>query len=640
MTDSAMFKEALDAIKQGDNDRALDLFSRLLRVDKDNLDCWLWMSTVVNSTKEQEYCLQNVIRLDPENKTARRGLTLLGKLPSVDIEPVPPLRRSWEADLGKDVEELTGFRKVMANPVLRIFVFLGGFIVFSGLIMAGIFGTRGLFKPRLTITPIAWTPTPTETPTITPKVRTPTPTPIFTPTPEPLWMLLDATYTPVPLYVNTPHARLEAYRLAIRAYEQGDYEGMVTFLEQTLRDEPDSADVVYYLGEASRLQENFQQALQKYREALELDPNFAPAYYSMGKVKQELNPRYDMLQDLNTAIEKDPLYGDAYLERAYYFSEKMDYEAALADLAETIRVMPFDSRSYLEMANIYLVMGENDMALEAAIEGYQLDITLLDGYLVLGKAYLANNLLDDALEKIETFGLYKPNDPMYLALLGGVLYEIGEDYEGALEVLDKSKEIDSELAIAHYYHGLCSIEIDDPKQAVNDLYVARSLEPKNFDYNIWFGIALFEDERFEDAYGQINASEALLRLDKQRVLFYYYKAISGIQVAQYGPVKESWLSLLDLPRDLIPKAWIVEAEEYLAPPTETPTPTGTSTKTKTPTLTLTPTKTSTKTPTPTKTSTKTPTPTKTSTKTPTPTKTSTPTPTLTQTVVPSATPTP
>lgn len=588
MTESAMFTEALEAIKQADNDRALDLFSRLLRVDKDNPDYWLWMSSVVNSTKEQEYCLQNVIRLDPENFAARRGLILLGKLPSTDIEPVPPLRRTWEADIGKDVEELRGFRKVMANPVLRILVVIGGIIVVSGLILAGVFGTRGIFKPRLTITPIAWTSTPTETPTITPKVRTPTPTPVFSPTPEPLWMLLDATYTPVPLYVNTPHPRLEAYRLAIRAYERGEFGDMVTFLEQTIRDEPDAADVVYYLGEAYRLLEDYQQAIQYYRDALEMDPNFAPAYFSLGLVRRILNPRYDVVQDLTNAIEKDPVYGDAYLERAHYYAEQMDYEAALDDLKEANRVMPFDPRPYLELANVYLVLGEHVLALESAKEGYQLDITRLPAYLVLGKAYLANNLWEEALEKIQTFGLYQPHDPLYLALLGGIYYEIGEDYQGALDVLGQAKDLDPELAIAYYYHGLSAIALGESKQAVNDLYVARSLEPKNFDYDIWFGIALYEDERFEEAYGQINASESLIRFDEQRVIYYYYKAKSGLELAQLGPVKDAWQALLELPREMVPKEWVTEAEAYLAPPTNTPTPTQTSTKTMTPTITRTP----------------------------------------------------
>jgi tetratricopeptide (TPR) repeat protein len=620
MTDSTMFKEALEAIKNGENDRALDLFSRLLRVDKDNAIYWLWMSSVVKSKKEQEYCLQNVIRLDPENISARRGLILLGKLPSDSVVPVPPRRRLWEAGIGEDVEELRGFRKIMANPVLRILVFLGGGIIFISLLLGGIFGTRGIFKPRLTITPIAWTSTPTETPTITPRVRTPTPTPVFSPTPEPLWMLLEATYTPVPLYVNTPHPRLEAHRLAMRAFDRGDYATMITFLEQTLREETEAPDLVYYLGEAYRMQEDYEKALEYYGDAIKLNPNFAPAYLSTGLVRKLLNPRYDILQDLNKAIERDPVYGDAYKQRAIYYVGEMDYEAALVDLKYAIQLMPHNPQFYLELANVYLALGEHELALENAREGHQRDITLLEGYMILAKAYLANDMPEEALEKIEIYGLYKPNDPHYLALLGGSLYEIGEDYERALEVLGKAKSLDSELAVARYYHGLTAIAIGEPKQAVNDLYVARSLEPRNFDYNMWFGIALYEDERFEDAYGQINASEALIRLVEQQAIYYYYKAKAGLELGQISPVKEAWQALLELPEEVVPREWAAEAEEFLAPPTSTPTPTQTMTKTSTPTNTYTPssTPTPTKTPSPSRTITHTPSKTLTATETSTP----------------------
>jgi len=610
-----MFTEAIDAIQHGDNIRGQDLLARLLRIDKDNPEYWLWMSSVVNSSKEQEYCLENVLRVEPENKTARRGLILMGKLPTDDVKPVPPIRRIWEADIGKEVEDLKGFQKVMANPVLRIVFFLGAAFFATGLILAGIFGTRGIFKPKLTITPVAWTLTPTNTLTITPKVRTPTPTPLFSPTPEPLWMLLDATYTPVPLYVDTPHPRLEAYRLAIRAFENGDYQRMLNFLEQTLRDEPEAADLYYLVGEAYRLSGDPSTALNYYENSLAINSHFAPAYLSKAFAKLSINPRYDISEEVNSALENDPRYVDAYLTRAIYFYSQNDLDAALKDLDTAVQLMPTDPRLYMEMANVYLALGENKLALENAQKAHELDITLLPAYLVLGKAYLKNDKPNNALEKIETYGLYYPDDPVYLALLGAVYYEIGSDYDLAMTLLDRAKLFGEDEAIVHYYHGLTALALDDPKQAVNDFYVARSLELNNYDYNIWFGIALFEDERFSDAYNQILASESFARSDEQFAIFYYYKAKSGIKLSQFDPAEKAWLSLLELPQNTVPAAWIIEAEQYLAPPTETPTPTNTPTTTTTPTKTMTPTRT------------------------PTPTSTETLTPSLTK-AIPSSTPSP
>ena len=160
-----------------------------------------------------------------------------------------------------------------------------------GLVLVGIFATPGsLFRGPATSVP-SWTPTPTQTDTPTPLVRTPTPTPA---TAVPLWMLLEATYTPVPAYVNTPHPLSEAYRSGMRSFERGDYDTMLDFMIQAIRNEPNSPDIHYHLGEAYRYQGEYELALESYDQALEQDPKFAPAYLGRARVQPFLNPRVDI----------------------------------------------------------------------------------------------------------------------------------------------------------------------------------------------------------------------------------------------------------------------------------------------------------------------------------------------------------
>jgi len=584
MTESTIFNEAIDAIRNGENDRARDLLSRLLRTEKENSEYWLWMSSVVFSSKEKIYCLKNVLQLDPTNIHARKGLTLLGAIPPDNVHPSPPIKRVWKTNLA--VEELQGWQNIMAIPIARVLVFLVVALTAVGLILAGIFGIRGGLKPQLTITPIAWTNTPTTLPTETPNL--PSVTPVFTPTPQPLWMLLDATYTPVPLYVNTPHPRHEAYRLAIRAYERGNIDRMINFLEQTLEDEPEAVDVHYYLGEAYLSLGDYERAIQYYDDALKIDPNFAPVYLSRALLRRSINSKIDVIADLDKAIERDPLYGEAFLQRAISWFEAQEYEKALEDLNAASRLIPYDPRLYMKLAEVNLALGENQDALENAQAAHELDITLLQAYLVLGKANLANGKLTEARKNIETYGVYAPEDAMHLALLGAVLYEIGDDYEAVFETLDRAKSLDDDLADIYYYHGLTSLELGDIKQAVNDFYIARNLEEGNPEYGIWFGIALYEDERFSEAYSQFNLLESFKKSDEQLVKFYYYKAKAGAEISLIESVKDAWLSLLDMPEELVPAEWIEEAELYLAPPTATPTPTQTFTPKVTFTATSTP----------------------------------------------------
>ena len=139
MSDSTIFEEAQEAASEGQRARAKDLLTRLLQTEKNNPDLWLLMSSVVDTSKERIYCLESALKLDPENSTARQGLVLLGVAPPDDsIAPSLPIRRKWEVDIDEG-EELTGIRKIMANPVLRVITFAGAGILVTGLIILAIF---------------------------------------------------------------------------------------------------------------------------------------------------------------------------------------------------------------------------------------------------------------------------------------------------------------------------------------------------------------------------------------------------------------------------------------------------------------------------------------------------------------------
>src|SRR5688500_12896516 len=84
-----MFNEAVQALRAGQRMRARDLLTRLLKADQSNVDYWLWMSAAVDAEKEQVFCLQNALKLDPNSTAARRGLVVLGAL-SPEHANLPP----------------------------------------------------------------------------------------------------------------------------------------------------------------------------------------------------------------------------------------------------------------------------------------------------------------------------------------------------------------------------------------------------------------------------------------------------------------------------------------------------------------------------------------------------------------------
>ncbi|RPI31484.1 MAG: tetratricopeptide repeat protein [Chloroflexota bacterium] len=645
MAENAMLREAIDAIAQGHRARARDLLTRLLRSDQANPDYWLWMSSVVETPTERIYCLESVLKLDPSNAVAQRGLILAGARPPGDtVLPAPPIKRKWGALTDESEAPKTRWEKIRDNPILRFSIFATGGILALGLILLGIFGLRNLYRPQQVIYRVSITAQPTATVTLTltpsktPIVRTPTPTLIGA---TPLWVFLEETYTPMPLYVNTPHPINEAYRAGLRAYDKGDYSGMLNFMKQASDLEPESADARFYMGEAYRMMADYEKAIEAYNQAIDVNEAFAPPYLGRARANLASDPEVDVIEDLDLAIQYDPNMADAYLARADYYLDLGDSETALESLNTAEGLIPYSPLIYVYKARVYLQLGENESALESAEQAHQMDLTSLDAYLVLGQAQLALGDSKQAILNLRTYLLYEKQDALGWVMLGQAYAQTGKDAELALDAFDQALDLNDELTEAYYYRGLAYIGMDEGQKAANDLAIALRADTESFDINLNMGHALLIADRPNDAYRQLRAAENLAEGDAQLASVYYWRALALETLGNPNAAVSDWESLLNLPIEAVPSEWLKTAKEHmlvLRPPTPTATSTPTITPTSTRTLTPTPTPTRTPTPTltPTPTRTPTPSPTSTTTKTPTPkpTKTATKTPTEKATATP------
>src|SRR5512134_2878002 len=134
----ALFQEAIEAVREGNKNRARELLTGLLKTDQNNATYWVWMSSTVDTTKERIYCLQTALKLDPENVAAKRGLILHGALPPDEtIQPFPVNRpRAWEEKLllAHEKPKPKGWAAVRASPVAR----LGGFALLGAVVVGAV----------------------------------------------------------------------------------------------------------------------------------------------------------------------------------------------------------------------------------------------------------------------------------------------------------------------------------------------------------------------------------------------------------------------------------------------------------------------------------------------------------------------
>lgn len=586
------FQEAVDALRQGDQARAKDVLTRLLQADQNNAAYWVWMSAAVDTAKERVYCLQTALKLDPENGTAKRGLILLGALtPDENTKPFPLNRpRAWEEKLllAHERPKETGLRAVTGNPVLRLTGVLIIGLVVIGVVIFGLTTPRSIavFRPAITNTP-GPSPTFTLTPTLIGAKAPPTKRSAG---PTPLAVLLGVSYTPTPLYVNTPRSPLsqDMYSAAKVAYAKGDWGTYIAVMKQIAQAEPQSADVLYYLGEAYRFQGDCRTALEYYNNSLKIDNNFAPGYLGLARSRLCIEPGADTTPLYDLALQADPNYGEVYLDRANFFLARKDLKAVLSDLDKAGALMPDSALVQLAYASAYLLQGDNQKALAAAQKANSIDLTLLPSYFYLGKTLIADGQYAQAIKPLETYLIYESEDGSAYALLGQAYAETGA-YQAAADALRTALGLDATQRQAWVYLATSDLKLGNLADAEYDFGRAIQYYPDSFDANIGLTEIYYKEEKFGSAYLQAETSKSKAANDTQLALAIYWRALSQVKRGAIGDAIKDFKSLLAMPADATTPQMRQDAENYLktlATPTRTPKggiPTATPSKTPTPT---------------------------------------------------------
>jgi tetratricopeptide (TPR) repeat protein len=606
MADDAVFQEAIEALRAGNRTRARELLTDLLKTDQNNATYWVWMSAATDSAKERIYCLQTALKLDPENATAKRGLILLGALPPDEtVQPFPINRpRAWEEKLllAHEKPKPKGWAAVKASPVFR----LGMIVLLVGAIAGGV--VFGIIIPSSTPASRAPTftpgPSPTYTLTVTAIGGRPQTEIVSTPSGQ-LSELLEAPYTPTPLYVEAKRSPITAddFIQFERAYKAGDWDQAIASLQNILRNEPDTVYAYYYIGEAYRFKGDAGNALTAYRTAVDKDPGFGAGYVGMARARLLGDSNANVLPLLDEAVRLDPNFGEAYLERGKVKIRDNDIRGALVDLGEANERMPDSPLVFYHLAQARLKEGELDLALNAARRANELDVTNLPTYLMLGEIYAATGNNEEAAKALDIYIKYEKNDLSPYVLLGKIQFERG-NYEETVQAMSRVIANDRNRREPYLYRFLSNVELGRGEQADEDIDRVILYYPDLFEANLAILRLHLMQRRNGSALLSVEKTKSLAKTDEQKALTYYWGAVTHEQREELDDAAEYWQLLLDLPEEALTAEMQKVAQEHLLD-IWTPTPAATQrpttpTRTPTPTRSVTATPTRTPSPTPTK----------------------------------------
>ena len=471
-----MLTEAIAAVRSGDNSRARELLTRLLRVDSSNPEYWLWMSTVVESERERVYCLKSVLQNDPTNRAALRGLTILGahepsqtELSSILDIPhrkiIPPQRGS--------VINVPGGN--------RLSLILIPLVALVGLVIVGSF----IFRPVGT----------SVAPDLRPPTTTPSPTPAATAThtPVPVGSVLDRTAvpadvasTPLPFLVGvlptktpywgiTPNSGYEAYSSSVKALERGEFQSSIQLMDQVIISDPNIPGAYYVRGEAYRQLGLFEEAERAYLRALELNPLMAAAYLGIGKFQLQIDP--DVLPTaFDEAIALDPLLMPAYLEKMDFHASHQQWDPLALTAQAALESGVITPMIYIHLGNAQLNSGQYESALTNILLGTSGDPAILQAYFVQGQVLNALGRYNEAIAPLKTYLVYSPNEAAAWLSLAQASFKLG-DFEQALVAYSQLLMFEEHNFEALFNRGLMYFESGNYEEAQADLELAREIDP-------------------------------------------------------------------------------------------------------------------------------------------------------------------
>jgi tetratricopeptide (TPR) repeat protein len=410
-----------------------------------------------------------------------------------------------------------------------------------------------------------------------------------------LWMSLEATYTPTPLYVNTPHPLLEAYTAGIRAYMRNDWKSVVNYFQQVISADPNALDGYYLIGEAYRFMGEYSSALQSYNQSLTRNNGFAPAYLGRARIhlSQNADDWKNARDDLLHAIQLDPNMGEAYLELTTIEIAHGTTVKGQEYLNSASTLLPGSPLIAYYQSQMDFLGGYTSKAYTEAMLANSQDITYLPTYRLLGEILQSEGKYVDSFSPLQTYLLYVNQDyPAWVMV--GKAYAAKGDLDNALKaynlaIQNGQKSYDLWIARAELYFAK-----GDGQSAYNDFSKALGIDRTSFDASLGIGKAYLLLKQYGNAYNQISRAETMVQSNEQKAAVYYYRAQSYVgllaesQVKAYVVVRE-WNSLLALPASAMPQSWRDTAIQQIAL-LQTPTPSKTPTRTNTqpsPTRTLT-----------------------------------------------------
>lgn len=263
--------------------------------------------------------------------------------------------------------------------------------------------------------------------------------------------------------------------IGLAYYRQNDFWHATSAFESVIKDQPDSVQAHFLLGQCYFFTERWVEAADTLEPIWSQESNdltylyvlviaaekaernelsdrsltrlaqvggdSAEVHLLIGKAKLQLEAYEDAIGELKTAVESNPKLPFAHFYLGMAYSKKGDYESAKAEFLKDIALEPDVAFNYEELGNVYFLTEKDSDAEKAFQHALKLEPKMLDSHLGLAKVYQRQEQYEKALSELAAAGKLDPNSSRIHYLRGQILLKMGRKDEG-------KKELDTSVAIS------------------------------------------------------------------------------------------------------------------------------------------------------------------------------------------------
>ena len=248
-------------------------------------------------------------------------------------------------------------------------------------------------------------------------------------------------------------------------------------------------------GNPKEKNENYQQAIKSFTEAINLMPQFAEAYSTRSFISRLKGDFDNAVADATKAIGLNPRSALAYIHRGRIYRTKGELNEAVDDLTKAIALDPGNAIAYSARGEVYLSANDFDSAIIDFNKSMMMGPKSPEAHNVLGSAYHSKGDSENAIANFNE--AIRLNSDYPLAYMGrGLVYLSKGEIKLAIEDSNMAIKLNPELVPPYYTRGEARLHLQEWDRAKADLNVAKNkgLDIITSFHNKYRSIVAFERE--------------------------------------------------------------------------------------------------------------------------------------------------